>query len=161
MVQLNKEVLDTLVELIEICKDGEIGYRNAAEKGRYPELMSIFNQYSRQRAEFINELRQVVERLGGSAENSDTAARAMHRGSMIMKSSVAEDPINVISACEKAEDDALRAYKEALNRPLPQEAKDIVQRHYMKVKEAHDRIRTFEIQAKNENIGSATEGAVD
>jgi uncharacterized protein (TIGR02284 family) len=161
MVTINNDVISTLVSLIEICKDGEIGYRNAAEKGRYPELVNVFSEYSRQRAQFIEELRREVERLGGQSENEETAARAMHRGAMILRSSTADRPGQMIAACEKGEDEAIRSYKSALNAPLPEETKQLIQKQYMKVQEAHERIRVYEVQNENDNIGSATDGAVD
>jgi uncharacterized protein (TIGR02284 family) len=161
MVTVNRDVISTLVNLIEICKDGEVGYRNAAVAGRYPELMSLFDFNSKQRAEFGTELREEVRRLGGEPEDGDTAARALHRGQRLLQSGVALKPAQVISACEKGEDEALKAYREALDVSLPQEALQVVQRQFMKVQEAHERVRMYEVQNENDNVGSATDGAVD
>ena len=50
-----KETISTINDLIETLKDGQEGFRQAAEAVADPQLKSIFNEYSLQRARFAGE----------------------------------------------------------------------------------------------------------
>lgn len=141
----NDEVIATLNNLVEICKDGQNGFRTAAEGIKNSELTTLFNTYSQQRAQFAAELQSEVRRLGGEPEETGSAAAAVHRGWINIKSAVTgEDEAAVISECERGEDSAVEAYEEALETDLPNDVKAIVSRQFSQVKEAHDRIRSLE-----------------
>jgi len=141
----NDEVIATLNNLVEICKDGQNGFRTAAEGIKNSELTTLFNTYSQQRAQFAAELQSEVRRLGGEPEETGSAAAAVHRGWINIKSAVTgEDEAAVISECERGEDSAVEAYEEALETDLPNDVKAIVSSQFSQVKEAHDRIRSLE-----------------
>ncbi len=141
----NDEVISTLNNLVETCKDGQNGFRTAAEAIKNSELTTLFNTYSQQRARFAAELQDEVLRLGGDPEETGSTAAALHRGWMNIKSAVTgEDDGAVISECERGEDSAVEAYEEALETDLPNDVKVIVSRQFSQVKEAHDRIRSIE-----------------
>jgi uncharacterized protein (TIGR02284 family) len=141
----NDNVISTLNNLIETCKDGENGFRTAADGVKNSELKTLFNTYSQQRAQFAAELQAEVRNLGGDPENTGSVAATLHRGWINIKSTVTgEDEGAVISECERGEDSAVRNYKDALNETLPANLQSIIQRQYTQVKEAHDRIRAME-----------------
>jgi len=141
----NDEVIATLNNLVETCKDGQNGFRTAAEGIKNSELTTLFNTYSQQRAQFAAELQSEVRRLGGEPEETGSTAAAVHRGWINIKSAVTgEDEAAVISECERGEDAAVEAYEEALEADLPNDVKAIVSRQFSQVKEAHDRIRSLE-----------------
>jgi uncharacterized protein (TIGR02284 family) len=126
----NDSVISTLNNLIETCKDGENGFRTAADGVKNSELKTLFLTYSQQRAQFAAELQAEVR---------------LHRGWINIKSTVTgEDEGAVISECERGEDSAAKNYKEALNENLPANLQSIVQQQFTAVKEAHDRIRALE-----------------
>lgn len=141
----NDEVIATLNNLVETCKDGQNGFRTAAEGIKNSELTTLFNNYSQQRAQFAAELQSEVRRLGGEPEETGSTAAVVHRGWINIKSAVTgEDEGAVISECERGEDSAVEAYEEALETDLPNDVKAIVSRQFSQVKEAHDRIRSLE-----------------
>ncbi len=141
----NDNVISTLNNLIETCKDGENGFRTAADGVKNPELTTLFNTYSQQRAQFAAELQAEVRTLGGDPENTGSVAATLHRGWINIKSTVTgEDEGAVISECERGEDSAVKNYTNALNENLPANVQSIVQRQFTQVKEAHDRIRALE-----------------
>ncbi|HKR02586.1 MAG TPA: PA2169 family four-helix-bundle protein [Pyrinomonadaceae bacterium] len=141
----NDNVISTLNNLIETCKDGENGFRTAADGVKNSELKTLFNTYSQQRAQFAAELQAEVRSLGGDPEQTGSVAASLHRGWINIKSAVTgEDEGAVISECERGEDSAVRNYQEALNETLPGNIQSIVQRQYVEVKESHDRIRALE-----------------
>lgn len=141
----NDNVVSTLNNLIETCKDGENGFRTASDGVKNSELKTLFLTYSQQRAQFAAELQNEVRNLGGDPEDTGSVAATLHRGWINIKSTVTgEDEGAVISECERGEDSAVRNYQEALNADLPANLRTVVQRQYTQVKEAHDRIRGLE-----------------
>ena len=141
----NDNTISTLNNLIETCKDGENGFRTAADGVKNQELKTLFLTYSQQRAQFASELQQEVGRLGGDPERTGSVAASLHRGWINIKSTVTgEDEGAVISECERGEDSAVRNYQDALKENLPAELQTTIQRQYTQVKEAHDRIRALE-----------------
>ena len=143
------EIISTLNGLIETCKDGEKGFREAAEGVDDSRLRSLFEQYSQQRGEFARELQFEVTSLGGSPEKSGSISGAMHRGWINMKSAVTgKDRKGIIAEAERGEDSAVKTYREALACGLPEDIASIVERQYRRVLEAHDTVRSLEIQAE-------------
>ena len=142
----NDNVISTLNNLIETCKDGQNGFQTAADGVKNGELKTLFHTYSQQRAAFAGELQQEVRRLGGDPEKTGSLAATLHRGWIDIKSAVTgEDESAVISECERGEDSAKRNYEDALaDDTLPGNIRAIVERQYAQVKEAHDRIRSLE-----------------
>src|SRR5258708_27670037 len=84
----NNEVISTLNKLIETCKDGQEGFKIAAEGVERSDLKSFFYEYSQQRSQFAGELQTLVQTLGGDPENSGSFSGALHRGWMNIKSAV-------------------------------------------------------------------------
>lgn len=141
----NDNLVSTLNNLIETCKDGENGFRTAADGIKNGELKTLFLTYAQQRAQFAAELQGEVRRLGGDPEDSGSVAASLHRGWINIKSVVTgEDEGAIISECERGEDSAVKNYQEALKEDLPGDVTTIIERQYTAVKEAHDRIRALE-----------------
>src|SRR5207302_10271466 len=75
-----KEVISTVNGLIETLKDGEKGFKEAADAVRDPQLKSLFQEYSQQRSRFANELQTQAKSLVESdPEKTSSTAGAMHR----------------------------------------------------------------------------------
>src|SRR5436190_22473859 len=85
----NNKVLGILNDLIETCKDGQEGYRSAAESINNSEFRRLFNIFSQQRTQFVTELQAEVHRLGGEPVNGGSVRGKLRRGWMDVKSVVA------------------------------------------------------------------------
>lgn len=141
----NEEVISTLNGLIETCRDGQNGFKAAAEGVQNSELKTLFYSYSQQRAQFVGQLQDEVRRLGGDPENTGSVAASLHRGWIDIKSAVTGgDDASIITECERGEDAAVKTYSDALGRDLPAGVRPVVERQFAAVKEAHDRIRALE-----------------
>src|SRR5207248_3901662 len=105
-----KETISTINDLIETLKDGQEGFRQAAEAVEDLKLKSVFNEYSLQRARFAGELQSQAVALGESKpEDSSSAAGAMHRAWINLKSAIAKrDDHAILAECERGEDSADR-----------------------------------------------------
>ena len=141
----NEEVISTLNNLIETCRDGQNGFQTAAEGVQRSELKTLFHTYSQQRARFVGELQDEVRRLGGDPEDSGSVAASLHRGWIDIKAAVTgKDDGAILSECERGEDVAVSNYRSALDTDLPANVRTVVERQFGEVKEAHDRIRSLE-----------------
>src|SRR5205823_3186293 len=115
MAQL-KETISTINDLIETLKDGQEGFRQAAEAVENLELKSLFNEFSLQRSRFAGELQSQAVGLGESKpEDSGSAAGAMHRAWINLKSAIAKhDDHAILAECERGEDSAIKEYLVAM-----------------------------------------------
>ena len=139
------EVISTLNNLIETCRDGQEGFRTAAEGVTNPELKELFQRYSRQRASFAGELRDEVRRMGGEAAEGGSVTGAFHRGWMGLRAALeGDDDRAVVSECERGESVALETYRAALGTDMPAGVRAIVERQFAEIKEAHNLIANLE-----------------
>ena len=146
----NDKAISVLNNLIETCKDGEQGFRTAAEGLKDPQTKALFSEYSRQRAQMARELQDEVRRLGGDPEKSGSTAGALHRGWIDIKSAVTgKDDYSILAEAERGEDVAKNVYDEAVkDANLTQSARTLVQQQAVKVREAHDRVRSIRDREK-------------
>ena len=148
-----KETISTINDLIETLKDGQEGFRQAAEAVEDPELKSLFHEYSLQRYRFAGELQSEALRLGETKpEDSSSAAGAMHRTWINLKSAIAKrDNHAILAECERGEDSAVKEYQEAMeDEDLTAPVREIISRQYTEVKSAHDRVKQLR-DAMNES----------
>lgn len=145
-----KEIISTINSLIETLKDGQQGFRQAAEAVKNERLKSVLADYSQQRSRFANELQSEAESLGETKpEESSSAAGAMHRAWIGLKSAVSGgDEHAILAECERGEDSAVAEYKEALDNDLGPSLHEIVSRQYTEVKATHDQIKNLRDTAK-------------
>ena len=143
------DVIDTLNDLIETCKDGEEGFRTCAEDIKSPDLKSMFTAAAQRCAQAAGELQVEVQRLGGKPEKSGSLAGSAHRRWVDIKSAImGKDDAAVLAECERGEDVAKSSYQKALEKDLPPDVRGIVQRQYQGVLEHHDMVRHLEKAAK-------------
>ena len=147
----NDDVISTLNGLIETCKDGQNGFKEAAEGVERSDLKSLFYEFSQQRSQFAGELQSLVQSLGGDPENSGSMAAALHRGWINIKSAVTgKDEGAILNECERGEDSAKNAYKNALEEALPANVIETVQAQYTAVQAAHDRVKALRDATNND-----------
>ena len=143
------DVIDTLNDLIETCKDGEEGFRTCAEDIKRTDLKSIFERAAQRCGESARELQAEVQRLGGKPETKSSFAGSAHRRWVDIKSAITgKDDAAVLAECERGEDVAKLSYQKALEKDLPPDVHGIVQRQYQGVLEHHDMVRHLEKAAK-------------
>jgi uncharacterized protein (TIGR02284 family) len=141
-----EQVLSTLENLIEISRDGQEGFAQAAEHANASELKALFTGYSSERARMVSEL-QVLERQHGKTDvdHSGSLAGGLHRAWINVRAAVAsrEDQA-ILEEAERGEDAAVKAYEDSLapgNRVLPVSVAFVLERHLASVQAAHDEIR--------------------
>jgi uncharacterized protein (TIGR02284 family) len=138
----NDNAISVLNNLIETCKDGEKGFKTAAEGLTSSEIKTKFLQYSRERGRMTADLQAEVRRLGGDPERSGSMSGALHRGWLDIKSAVTgQDDHAILVEAERGEDVAKSAFENALQESLPVSAQALVRQQAAQVRLAHDDVR--------------------
>lgn len=134
-----------LNNLIETLKDGQEGFKQAADSVSDPKLKSLFREYSQQRSRFATALQSQARRHGETdPEASSSASGALHRGWINLKSAITGgDEHAILAECERGEDSAVEEYKKALDDGLSPSAQELVSHQFAEIKAAHDRIRSL------------------
>ena len=136
------DVADVLNGLIATCKDGEEGFRTAADKAKEASLKSLFSKYSSQRAAYAAELQSAVSALGESPSEHGHVTASLHRGWINVKEALSKDEDKaLIDEAEAGEDAAKKAYTDAVAKSLPSDVGTIVRKQYDGVLAAHNVIR--------------------
>jgi len=143
-IMTNEETITTLNNLIETCKDGQEGFKQSSEGVEDSALKSTFYEFSQHRATMAGELQQLVSDLGGNPEDSSSFAGSLHRGWINIKAAVTgQDETAILNEAERGEDVALSHYKDALEKELPKNVLETIQRQYTDVKAAHDKVKSL------------------
>src|SRR5262245_29378366 len=121
-----------LNNLIETLKNGQEGFKQAAEGVSNPNLKSLFRDYSQQRSRFATVLQGEARRHGETEpENDSSATGAVHRGWINLKSAITGgDEHAILAECERGEDSAVEEYKKALADGLSPSAEEVVSRQF-------------------------------
>lgn len=136
------DAISTLNTLIQTNKDGENGYTEAAQGVDSTDMKDLFIRFAQQRSQFAAELQDEVRKLGGDPETSGSVAASLHRTWIDIKSVVANrDEAAILAECERGDDNAVQTYQNALKEALPSDVNSVIERQYMQVKEAYERIR--------------------
>ena len=139
---MNNDAVSVLNSLIETCKDGEKGFKEAAEGLKSAQIKATFMEYSRERAKMAAELQGAVRSLGGNPDTGGSMSASLHRGWMDLKSAITgQDDHAIVAEAERGEDVAKAAYESALKGTLPASVQTIVQQQAATVRRVHDAVR--------------------
>lgn len=117
----NEEVVDRLNKLIQTARDGQEGFKEAAEAIENDDLKNLLMKYSHDRAVFAGVLQNEVLRLGGEYEDSGSVGGALHRGWLNLKAAVVgRDEEQILRECVQGDRTAMEVYEDALQGGLPE-----------------------------------------
>jgi uncharacterized protein (TIGR02284 family) len=141
------DVVDSLNDLAECCKDGEYGFRACAEQAKREDLKSVFLQRADDCRRGAQELYEQIRACGGKVDEGGSAAGAVHRGWVSVKATLSTyDDKAVLEEAERGEDNAMARYRKALKQPLPANVKLVVERQMQGVQRNHDQIKMLRDQ---------------
>ena len=134
-----------LNHLIETCKDAERGFRHVAAHATNPEVKSLFLDIASQRGGFAADLLPHAQRLGGASDAEGTAAAALHRTWIDLRSALTrDDQVAVVEEAERGEHFSLGVYKDALEGMLPPTVRELVESQYAEVCRTGERLHELE-----------------
>jgi uncharacterized protein (TIGR02284 family) len=135
-------VINTLNELIETCKDGEDGFHTCAEGVKNPMLKTFFEEKAERCALAASQLSAKVREFGGNPEKSGSTSGVLHRFWVNIRSTISGmDDHAILAECERGEDSAKNAYEEALTHDLPADVRVMVAKQYREVRDNHDHVK--------------------
>jgi len=139
-----QEYAQAVHDVITVCRDGEQGFRGAAQAVNAPTMKEMFEQYSAQRAQFATELQTAVKALGFETIDPQGLGGVLYAAWINLKGLVTgHDVHGILVEAERGEDWSIKTYRTALGKSLPPEIASIVQKQFEQVQEAHDRIRNL------------------
>jgi uncharacterized protein (TIGR02284 family) len=138
------DTIDVIDKLIETCRDGQEGYRDAAEHTQTPQLKDFFNRQSLERAKFAGELEGIAQRLGESdPDRGPSISSKLHRAWFDLKQKFGGGDLSILESVEAGEDNAKKNYQEALRADLPLDVHTVIERQAHSVLAAHDEARNL------------------
>jgi uncharacterized protein (TIGR02284 family) len=144
-----KDVVKLLNDLIEVSKDGEFGFKECAEQAKSPDIKSTLSQRSRDCAAAAAELQRLVTTHGGKPETGGSAAGAMHRGWVSVRTALtSKDDLAVLEESERGEDSALKKYREASAKNLPADVAGVIRTQLQGTQKNHDQIKLLRDRVK-------------
>jgi uncharacterized protein (TIGR02284 family) len=137
-----RDTVEVLKTLAEISRDGEAGFKAAAEAVKDARIRSTLTAAATRCATGAAELESQITKLGGTATGSGSVAGSLHRAWTDIKAAITGgDDKAILAECERGEDAAKAAYEKALQTDLPVDVGTIVRRQYQGVRQNHDLIR--------------------
>ena len=159
----SSDTIATLNRLIETCKDGQEGFRLAAEAITDDEdLKGFLFSCSLQRSKFAGELQNEAVQLGdpGQVKEQSTLTSALHRGWINLRATLTGGNHAILAECERGEDSALGEYRKAINSGLSDTLKEIVERQLQEVVATHNSVRGLRDELASQKPASRSAGQV-
>lgn len=145
------QVIETLNDLLENARDGELGFREAAEHTKTPHLARLSGRRAETCRQAVGELEAEIARLGGKPDAGGTVTGAAHRVWLHIRGLFggASDE-TMLTECERGEDAALARYRKALKQDLPAGLHAMVLRQFEGAQRNHDMIKLLRDRARAE-----------
>jgi uncharacterized protein (TIGR02284 family) len=144
-----EQVVESLNDLLENSRDGELGFKEAAEHTRTPELKALLERRAGDCRTAAEELQAQIAQLGGKPDERGTVSGAAHRVWLNIRSLFggASDE-TILSECERGEDAAVARYRKALKQKLPPDIHALVLRQFEGAQRNHDMTKALRDRAK-------------
>jgi len=137
-----------LHDLVATARDGERGFREAADHFKSADLKSMAQRVSAERAQFARELEPELRTEGKTDRPEGTAEGSLHRAWVKIETALGGGDPTILGWLEQGEDHAKKVYGEALHGNLPSAAEMIVRRQYDRVVATHDEVKRLRDQSK-------------
>lgn len=143
-----RQVVSTLNRLIRLCIASEKGFNVSAENVKNRGLQVMFKTYAQERAQFARTLRDMVVERGGEAAEGGGLLAAAHRGWINIKAAMtigqpATESV-VLGEAVRGERVAVRRYEEALEQPLAEGVKEVLEEQHRRVVEVSERVQDLQ-----------------
>ena len=147
-----KETKEVLNDLVAINNDRINGYEKAIEEAEASDsdLKSLFTSMIDESRKIRLSLANEVQSLGGEYDRGTTASGKLYRAWMDVKAVFSgHDRHTVLANCERGEDAAQNAYKDALNENnVPAYIRTMLEERKQELRASHDKIKALRDAAK-------------
>jgi uncharacterized protein (TIGR02284 family) len=147
-----KETIEILNDLVAINNDRIAGYEKALEETKETDndLKIFFALMIDESRKLRLNLAGEVQALGGEYDRGTTASGKLYRAWMDVKAVfTGHDRHTVLANCERGEDAAQNAYKDALNEnKVPAYIRTLLNEQKQTLKASHDKVKSLRDAAK-------------
>jgi len=152
-METSEKSVDVINDLIKINNDRSAGFEKAAQdlKNGNGELIAVFNRLAGESREYANELTGIARQYYGDVAEGTSTSGDLHRAWISIKSTfTGNDAAAILDECERGEDAAKSAYKDALDESneLTFEVAGVLQRQQEGIIAGHDLIKNLRDQAQ-------------
>jgi uncharacterized protein (TIGR02284 family) len=138
----NKEMESVLLDVIKSLEDGQKGFAEIGEHLKDETLKRYFLAESLKRANFRAELENELHRAGmADVKESGTTSGAIHRAWGDLKAKLGGGDHTLLETAEQGEDNAKKAYKDALEKELPLPIRQLLSEQQAHILTAHDFVK--------------------
>lgn len=132
----------TLNDLIEIARDGQSFYTEAADKVKDAELSALFTRIAGVKAQIVSSLSSTVAATGGKPAEHGTMVGSMQQFYGKVRATLGDTQYGYVAELEESEDRLLKAFKDTLtDNDTPPAARQEVTRLLPQVQETHEVMR--------------------
>jgi len=146
-----KETIEVLNDLVAINNDRIAGYEKAIDetKDTDNDLKSLFTSMIDESRKLRLDLAAEVQALGGEYDRGTTASGKLYRAWMDVRAVfTGHDRYTVLANCERGEDAAQNAYKDALKENVPAYIRTQLEGQKRTLKASHDKVKSLRDAAK-------------
>ena len=167
-MEISEKALDVVNDLIKINNDRVAGFEKAGadlESDNYG-LIAVFNKLAGESQQYVVELTDIVQQYGGEAAEGTSTSGDLHRAWIDIKTTfTGSDTLAILNECERGEDAAKTAYRDALDpeNELSYELVQVIQTQQQGINEGHDMIRALrdQVETLGDNDDQDEEDAVE
>lgn len=144
MTASNDDVISTLNDLLESCRDGEYGFATSAEHTKTADLKTLLTRHSQECRTAGQELQTLIRQLGGEVDEGGSMTGALHRGWVSVRGVLSgHSDQAMLDECERGEDAAVASYRKALKQDLPPAIRNVVEKQVQGTQKNHDEIKAL------------------
>ncbi|HBZ47871.1 MAG: hypothetical protein K0S73_3228 [Stenotrophomonas rhizophila] len=132
----------TLNDIIEIARDGQDFYTEAADKVKDAELSALFTKIAGVKSQIVTSLSSTVAATGAKPAEHGTVVGSMQQFYGKVRATLGDTQYGYVAELEESEDRLLKAFKDTLtDSDTPPAARAEVSRLLPLVQETHDVMR--------------------
>jgi uncharacterized protein (TIGR02284 family) len=141
-VSTESKTAHTLNDIIEIARDGQDFYTEAADKVKDAELSALFTKIAGVKSQIVTSLSSTVAATGAKPAEHGTVVGTMQQFYGKVRATLGDTQYGYVAELEESEDRLLKAFKETLtDSDTPPAARAEVSRLLPLVQETHDVMR--------------------
>jgi uncharacterized protein (TIGR02284 family) len=152
-MEIKEKEIDVINDLIKINNDRVAGFEKAGRdlEGADAVLTSAFNKLSGESRQYAAELTDIAQQYGVEPADGTSTSGDLHRAWIDIKATfTGSDLLAILNECERGEDAAKAAYRDALNpeNELSAELLRVLQLQQRGIIEGHDLIKSLRDQVE-------------
>lgn len=152
-MEISEKAIDVINDLIKINNDRVAGFEKAGTdlEGDDNGLIAVFNKLAGESQQYVLELTDIAQQYGGEAAEGTSTSGDLHRAWIDIKATfTGSDLLAILNECERGEDAAKAAYRDALDpeNELSPELVPVLQIQQQGITAGHDLIKSLRDQVE-------------